>query len=65
MLLNKRNSLPGFEDSALLAFWPTPGDFLEDITGRGQDNKFLVNFCTGQQRIQSNARVIFMNLHVT
>ena len=45
MLLNKRNSLPGFEDSVLLAFWPTPGDFLEDITKEErQDNKFLVNF---------------------
>lgn len=30
------NSLPGLEDSVLLAFWPTPGDFLDDITGKTQ-----------------------------
>lgn len=29
---NHRNSSPGFEDSVLLAFWPTPGDFLDEIT---------------------------------
>lgn len=31
-LLHKPKSLPGFEDSVLLAFWPTPGDLLDDIT---------------------------------
>lgn len=61
----KWNSSPGFEDSVLLAFWPTPGDFLDEITGKRKDtwNNQLQNWAaTATKDLYRTNKGIYMNL---
>ena len=38
LLKSEQLQLPGFDDNVLFEFWPTPGDFLDDITTNNKKN---------------------------